>query len=101
MKKMKLDLDALAVESFDTAPGTGAGHGTIRGHDSAPTEPEEPDTIAATCDCPPPGTNQTACGQFTCQWSCDAGCSNVTCGGSTCWATCPDSCYVCGPQEPQ
>ena len=105
MKKMRLDLDSLAVQSFDTSPEGRAERGTVRGLDSA-TEPQEPDSIAATCECPPPATNYTACGQFTCgqftcQWTCDPGCSNVTCGGSTCWQTCPDSCHVCGPQEPQ
>ena len=31
MAKIKLEIDALRVESFDTAPSA-AGHGTVRGH---------------------------------------------------------------------
>lgn len=38
MKKMKLRLDALAVESFDA--GEAAAHpGTVRGHEMIPTPP--------------------------------------------------------------
>lgn len=99
MNKTKLDVESLAVVSFDTLPGAPMEIGTVRGYDS--TEPQEPDTIVATCECPPPATNFTACGQATCAWTCDAGCSGVTCGGSTCWHTCADSCNVCGPQEPR
>ncbi len=35
-KKIRLDLDRLAVETFATTQDDGAGHGTVRGHDSAP-----------------------------------------------------------------
>jgi hypothetical protein len=34
MKKVRLDLEQLAVESFATARGRGAEKGTVRGHDS-------------------------------------------------------------------
>lgn len=37
MKKLMLDLDALAVDSFD-AGGDEAGRGTVRGHDTRYTE---------------------------------------------------------------
>lgn len=33
MKKIRLDLEQLAVESFATARGRGAEKGTVRGHD--------------------------------------------------------------------
>ncbi len=96
MNKMKLDLDSLFVESFDTSSGP-AGRGTVRGLDSW----LEPETIAASCDCPPPPTGPTACGQATCGASCTCPYTDVTCAGSTCWQTCPDSCNACGWQIPQ
>jgi len=99
MKKMTLDLDSLSVESFDTAAGL-AGRGTVRGLDSW-TEPQEPDTIAATCGCPPAGTGQTACGQATCDATCFCASNQATCGEYSCWRTCQNTCDVCGPQEPQ
>ena len=37
MKKLSLDLDALQVETFDTAAGDGTPRGTVRGNDSRPT----------------------------------------------------------------
>jgi len=94
MKKLRLNLDSLHVESFETALPVW-GRGTVRPHDS--TEPQEPQSIVATCECPGTGG---ASAWATCDWSCGGGCSNATCGGDTCWQTCADSCNVCGPQEP-
>jgi hypothetical protein len=34
VKKLSLDLDALQVETFDTAAGDGTARGTVRGNDS-------------------------------------------------------------------
>ncbi|HEX2079681.1 MAG TPA: hypothetical protein VHG08_18340 [Longimicrobium sp.] len=34
MKKLELNVDALQVESFDTAPAEMEGRGTVRGHDA-------------------------------------------------------------------
>jgi hypothetical protein len=92
--KLRLDLDALAVESFDTRPAL-APRGTIVAHDSA-TEPQDPQTIVNTCDCPTaawtcgctvPGSGQTYCGAYTC-------------AGDSCYYTnCLDTCDNC-PQEP-
>ena len=96
MKKLRLGLESLAVESFDTAVEAEADRGTVRGRDSA-TGPEEPDTIAATCTCPPPNT--ASCGG-TCDWTCAGGCTAATCGEYTCAQTCPNTCYICGPQDP-
>ena len=92
--KMRLDLDALAIESFDTLPDARARRGTVVAHDSW-TEPQEPDTILNTCGCPTPGcggtvpgSGQTYCGAYTCagQDSCD-------------YTRCLDTCDNC-PQEP-
>ena len=33
MKKLRLDVDALLVQTFDTAAKAGKGKGTVRGHD--------------------------------------------------------------------
>jgi hypothetical protein len=78
MKKLPLELDALAVETFDPAPAQAAEkRGTVEGNQ-----------IVA------PPTRY-----FTCQQTC-AG--NLTCGGDTCGATCGQetcfqSCYgTCG-----
>jgi hypothetical protein len=96
MKKLRLNLDSLRVDSFQTAPLVW-GRGTVRLHES--TEPQEPESIVATCDCPGTGGGTA---WATCDWSCGGGCSNDTCGGSTCeWHTCADSCNWCGPQEPR
>jgi hypothetical protein len=94
MKKLRLNLDSLHVESFQTATPVW-GRGTVRMHES-----QEPQSIVATCDCP--GGTGGASAWATCDWSCGGGCSNNTCGGNTCeYQTCADSCNVCSPQEPR
>lgn len=45
MEKVRLSLDDLEVQSFATAGPAGEPRGTVRGHDSAPTEPVN------CCDC--------------------------------------------------
>ena len=55
MPKTRLNLDALAVDSFATTSVEIAARGTVRGHaDPLPTPPEyEPDcTCVASCPCP-------------------------------------------------
>jgi hypothetical protein len=37
MKKLTLDLEAIAVESFDASPAEDALFGTVRAHDAIPT----------------------------------------------------------------
>ena len=77
MKKMKLNLEALAVDSFDTTR-TAVRDGTVFG---------EQCTCATNCTCP---------GCPTCHESCNGTCGDScygTCAGqNTCDATC-DSCY--------
>jgi hypothetical protein len=62
MNKLKLDVEALAVDSFSIAAGTRDG-GTVQGH-AAPTYP----AVSCGCTtgasyleafCPPPSTNTT------------------------------------------
>jgi hypothetical protein len=96
MRKLRLDVNRLEVESFEVSMPADL-RGTVRMHDS-----EEPQSIVATCDCPPPQTNHTACGQFSCGYTCTCPGTNVTCGEYTCgWHTCADSCNWCGPKDPQ
>jgi hypothetical protein len=81
MKKLKLEIDALAVESFDTfvAPD---GEGTVRGLESYPN------------GCfPPSGSVDPAIDS----------CAYATCAGDTCWQSCNGTCNCGGsagcPQE--
>ena len=76
-KKLRLALDALAVESF-VAVEEAAGHGTVAGHDS--TEADDgcsglPDTCYNTC-------------YPTCYNTCLRSCAG-TCRWQTCNTTCP------------
>ena len=70
MSKLRLDLDALRVESFETVAGAAAERGTVRAHDDSldPGGPSRGATCGLTCpaSCPPscPGT---------CFWTCDTG----------------------------
>ncbi|HEU0052708.1 MAG TPA: hypothetical protein VFQ39_06010 [Longimicrobium sp.] len=81
MRKLRLDPEALKVESF--AAGGGDGRGTVRGNnvtwDSCdpcyPIEPEDSINV-----CPPAPTQGSTC-QGTCGGTCQATCS---CG---CWNT--------------
>lgn len=99
MKKIKLDLDALSVDSFATSTET-EGRGTVQAHRPPWTEGIEcesiewcePGTGYSDCDC---GTNPTNCG--TCATNCgtcyDATCGNTYCG--TCDPYCCCSCSCC------
>jgi len=51
-RKLTLDLDALAVNSFATTPGEGAAGGTVHGAESPTTPPVDNCTCAASCACP-------------------------------------------------
>ena len=82
MKKLKLDFEALVVESFDA--GRGAGGGTVHGRnwtaDSCePCEPQQPDDSINYCG--PAPTAYASCG-WTCGSTC--GCPNHTRVGWTC-----------------
>jgi hypothetical protein len=78
MNKLKLNLENLAVESFDTTPAAlGKDGGTVFGQQC---------TCYTQCTCP---------GCPTCDASCNGTC-NASCNG-TCGATCDASCYgTCG-----
>jgi hypothetical protein len=63
MKKRKLNLENIAVESFETEHGTGTLRGTVHGHASVYCS-QNPDR---TCDA-------ATCGEYTCHfWTCACG----------------------------
>ena len=64
MRKVKLEIDSLRVESFDAAPSGMAGRGTVRGHDY--TEVWE--------GCP---ERQTKPQEYTCGVSCLGPCQHT------------------------
>jgi hypothetical protein len=95
MRKLTLDVDALAVESFETARGA-AGAGTVQGRAAGVIQNPQPNTseiwscngTCITCtDCNTciscPGT----CFDVSC-----ASCGGETCGPTMCRATFPDNC---------
>ncbi len=102
MKKLKLDLDALEVESFDTA-AAGAARGTVKGYYTEEPPKDYIETMQFTCttcpsgpSCPCPSagcpTGYTECGQDTC--------GNWTCGFTFCANSCDwcDSFYTDKPE---
>ena len=76
MAKMKLELDTLAVDSFDTTAAEKE-RGTVFG---------EQCTCYTNCTCP---------GCYTCDNTCPATCA-YTCDDNTCAASCNGTCDGCG-----
>ena len=79
MSKIRLDVDALTVDSFSTVAGEDSGKGTVFGH-------------------LPPYTYQKYCSDgITCNDTCDF-CTNATdcgtCGATDC-GTCATACGTC------
>lgn len=91
MRKLRLDLDELAVESFDTSLGAAQRAGTVRGNADA-------DAVGAA---EPADTYRQTCMIDFCADSWQSGCLTCagTCGQDTCEDTCQDSCYSCYGQE--
>ena len=83
MRKVKLDLDAIQVESFE-ASGGGGTRGTVRGHLC-------PCCCCDPCCCTCCDTCQATC-PATCPYTC-AGDTCISCPGDTCAWTC-ETCYV-------
>jgi len=103
MRKLKLDLDAIEVESFATArpPST---VGTVRGH----TDDPQCGSVNMSCDprglCFPqePNDPNAPTGEATCNWTCWAN-NNPCYNNSYYWDTCAatqcmtNACYLsCG-----
>ena len=110
MRKLRLDLDELQVESFATQAGAGAS-GTVAGHADligagneidVTVKPVTNDAVACmeswinTCvtaklsECPGETCNQVTCGA-SCQVTCE------TCWGPTCASDCLATCMSGGP----
>lgn len=108
MRKLRLDMDNLVVESFEI-DGVQSRRGTVMGRantDSCSVEwglcPNPCDTIHAFCTqqgcyntmvC---DTNETACVGRSCQLSC--GSCNATCAPETCGDTCME--FECNDSQP-
>jgi hypothetical protein len=83
MKKLRLNLDQLTVDSFDTAAAV-VQRGTVRGEEQCTC----PTACNTNCTCPGcPTCDYTACGQESCNGSCFASCNGscyfTECGGDT------------------
>lgn len=99
-KKLSLNLDQLAVESFDTST-VAKPRGTVRAFDITASTCYDND-----CGCLSDATCNTACGGYTCEgtcgeYTCGNSCVNIcpptnhgerTCNAPTCFNTCHDSC---------
>jgi hypothetical protein len=86
VKKMKLELDKVQVESFDTT-SAGSGVGTVHGHA----------TQFATCvptECCTNNTCETDCG-CSGQWTCPGSINGTCAGGATCYSTCHTGQCIC------
>ncbi|HEV7590346.1 MAG TPA: hypothetical protein VGO40_19705 [Longimicrobium sp.] len=76
MSKLRLNVDALQVQSFLTTDEHGQAPGTVEGYDSGR---------------PPGATRQQSCPGF--EATCPVTCDDYTCAGFTCYG---DSCdYTC------
>ena len=93
MKKIRLDLDMLSVESFRTTGDGSDARGTVNAHIPPFTEGRECESIdyCPSADCP--GTAATECG--TCATGCGT-CYDATCGATYC-GTCETQCGTCDP----
>lgn len=80
-RKLKLDVDALAVDSFDTADAELAKSGTVHAHASLLCTGAN----GATCGTNPSCDGGYTCdGQYTCNFrSCDAVCGTTRCTDTT------------------
>jgi hypothetical protein len=89
MRKMRLDVESLAVESF--APAEQApGRGTVRGHVSLYWEDcDVSDTCPGNYPCDP--TQQSCAG--TCGTTCAPGCGGGGGGGGSLPMPCSSTCY--------
>jgi hypothetical protein len=89
MSKLKLDLDQLDVQSFETATGREDERGTIRGHArSELCTPYCPSHFneATTCQVSDLGTCAASCGA-SCPATCNGGATCVTCWDPQCVQT--------------
>jgi hypothetical protein len=79
MKKLRLELDQLTVDSFDTAVPA-AKRGTVMGEEQCTC----PSACNTNCTCPGcPTCDHTYCNQASCNGTCDDSCASYchTCAG--------------------
>lgn len=90
MKKLRLSIDALRVETFDTLVDGVALHGTVPAHmattpDDCPTQPDY---------CLSDNYSECrSCIQGTCYQSCGGTCGPISCAASCEGYTCPPACW--------
>lgn len=108
MRKVRLVLEDLSVESFDTTPDAARpGRGTVHGQGVAAEEqtqwPGQCDTYP---NCPSPlcvDTPLASCDDASCRWTCGSSC-NGTCQScyscDSCQDTCDYTCGACVPPDP-
>jgi hypothetical protein len=103
MQKLRLNLDALTVESFDTVGGDAARRGTVPAHamnselNCMPTERGCEAAGSDTC-----ATQATACGTCATCWATNCGATACgSCNGATCVYTYCGTCDTrCASAEP-
>jgi hypothetical protein len=76
MRKLKLELDVLAVQTFVTEEGTGSRRGTVNGHVET-----EPTAETEYRDCDHGGTGLPS-GGYTCGHTCEDECGAAYTGGT-------------------
>lgn len=87
MKKIRLDVEALEVASFELSAGD-AENGTVRGYLSAYYELcHADDTWQQSCTCEP------TCNAATC-YNCTAACGTADCGSAACSIGCSEFEYA-------
>lgn len=91
MKKLRLSLDDLHVDSFDTRINAAPLRGTVPAHEN--TRPDVCWTAPEYCL----SNNHTECNN-SCRGTCDNSCYqtcglNFTCDASCVYGTCPPECY--------
>jgi hypothetical protein len=102
MKKIRLELDTLSVESFRTTGSDTERRGTVHGHLPMETQARDCDSLdvctywncgTEISDCGGCGTGASDCG--TCATNCGS-CYDATCGATYC-GTCATNCGTCDP----
>lgn len=88
MRKMKLELEALSVESFETGRSRMEERGTVFGHNHTRGGHI---TCGGTCD----GGNTCEC-PVTVDVTCLEPCGTTLCGGDSVDSICGDSIEICG-----
>lgn len=77
MKKISLDVDSLAVESFETAPADQRARGTVRANsyeDDFTRKADEPGTFFWPCEVSQGGTCDLSCWGGSCGLTCTCVC---------------------------